>query len=300
MKRDKKSVIIVGLVLTQLLLILSPALGVIEKVSTIPKKISLSDYGVTVEIPDNIQSVLYSFDLEIVPADTSFPADNKLYVTRAVNINMTQAHRPVYSLLKPVRICFSFNDMDYGRTSNMNTDLPVNLFRIGLWDDNKKQWKQLPSTIYWNGQQGVVETETNFGNGIYALLWSNDPNAGLTPFGENIIRIMVNYNIITPPSPPYIKNSRTMVPLAVIAQNFGFTVNWNSEEKRIDLVKNNETVKLWIGENLIQKGDHSIIIQASPEIYNNYTYVPFSAVAAALGASIEWDPVTITAKVAPK
>lgn len=301
MKHFRRLTLACFLAAIQILFIITPVFAVTSKISTVAKKVTLADYGVSVEVPDNATSVLTMFNMELTEADvTTLPQSGDLYIGKAVNARMTQGAIEVRSLLKPLRFCFGFDELDLKRASNLDTDLPVGRFRVGLWDKNKQQWKQLPSVVYWNGAQGVVEAESIFGSGIYALLWSNNPDGALTPFGEDTIRLMVNYNIITPPSAPYMKNGRTMVPLAVIASYFRYSVTWNSDERRIDLYKTDNRVSLWIGKNLIKKGDFIYNIPASPEIINKFTYVPLSAIAEALGVAIEWDPVTSTAKVSPK
>ncbi|HWP97581.1 MAG TPA: copper amine oxidase N-terminal domain-containing protein, partial [Syntrophomonadaceae bacterium] len=153
------------------------------------------------------------------------------------------------------------------------------------------------STVFWNGSQGVVECETTLGAGRYALLWNTDPHAQLSSIAENQIRLMINYNTIQLLTPPYVKSDRVLVPLRVIAENMGAKVSWDPGEQRVDIVRDNHVIKLWLGSTEAKKDQQTLTIDISPEAVNGSTYVPLRFISEALGAKIEWDEVTQTAKV---
>lgn len=296
MKSHKKLLVVLSLITSVLLWTCAPVLAYSTLVNKAATKITLSDPNVAVEVPDNFYNA--QVKMELLKVDTEgLDKTTKFAITRAVDVKIAGSSGQVGTLLKPMRLIFPFDLVDFKRASAMNTSLSPGFFRVGLWDENQKDWQQLPSTVYWNGSQGEVECETTSGAGRYALLWNTDPQAQMSTLGDNQIRIMVNYTKINCPAPPYIKSGRTLVPLAVIAQNMGAQVYWNAPEKRIDVVKNNHVIKLWIGSSDVMQDNKTSTIDIAPEITNGSTYVPLAFVGSALQAKIEWDGITQTAKL---
>jgi hypothetical protein len=198
-------------------------------------------------------------------------------------------------LLKPARLIFSFDGLDYQRASQMKPYLSVGHFRIGFWDESNKYWKQLPSLIFWDGSAGLVEAEA-YGPGRYALLWSYEDNPLLSQTSDGGIRVMVDYTPIAFDVAPYINNGRTMIPLRAVADNLGFRVDWNAKEQRVDLTnKKGVTVKLWIGKTEALQDSKPMAIDVAPEIADGRTFVPLRFVAEALGTKVAWDNPTKTA-----
>ena len=92
---------------------------------------------------------------------------------------------------------------------------------------------------------------------------------------------------------PYIKSSRTMVPLRAIAEALGITPDWNASLREITLTRNGKTVRLRIGfkeaytKEEGQIGETKIVLEAPPEIVKGRTFVPLRFVAEALGSEIK-------------
>lgn len=253
--------------------------------------------GFRLEAPPKVSEKPLQVKVEATDYSKITPVDD-IYLTKSVEVTMVD--NSAWSagfLARPVRLVFSFNDIDYKRASNMNINLPVSRFRIGYWDESKGNWVQIPSQIFWNGSEGAVEAETDQGPGRYALLWSNRDDAQLSPMAPEGIRIMVNLTPVRSEVAPYIKENRTMVPLRVIAEKLGARVDWIGSENRIDLVRNLEKVSLWVGRTEAQKDLQLLSIDAAPEIVDGRTFVPLRFVVEALGAKITWDDITQTAKV---
>ena len=66
---------------------------------------------------------------------------------------------------------------------------------------------------------------------------------------------------------PYISGGRTQVPVRVIAEALGASVNYNSEHKQITIKKGDERFYMQVGK-IIEDFD------VAPEIVNNTTFVP--------------------------
>lgn len=256
--------------------------------------VDAEESGLKLQIPS--ASYVHSYTCVIEPTNYSkiVPLDS-FYVTRAVDVAFKESSPGAVHLLKPARVIFSFDDIDFKRASQMKTNLSVGHFRIGRWNETKQNWDQLPSIIYWNGSTGVIEAETQ-DPGRYALLWSYEKNPVLSPIAGDGIRVMVNYTNLNPEVPPYIKNGRTMIPLRAVADNLNVVVKWNNTDKRVDLVNSKGTeVQLWIGKTGAIKDKNPLSIDAPPEIIEGRTFVPLRFVAEALGVNVTWDNFTRTA-----
>jgi len=100
-------------------------------------------------------------------------------------------------------------------------------------------------------------------------------------------------------SPPIIKNGRTFVPIRTIIEALGGTVQWNSDEKRVDIILGNNHLILQIGNpnayvNGVQKFIDASNTKVYPEIINGRTMIPLRFVAENIGCDVKWDPNTQT------
>lgn len=294
MKHRKVSVLIV---LAIVLLTCTPAWAGSTTIGTTPAVLNDEQLGFRLEAQAKVADKPLQVKAEVTDYRKITPMDD-FYLTKSVEVIMTNNSGWTAGFLaKPVRLVFTFNDIDYKRASNLNAGLSTGHFRIGYWDESKNNWVQLPSQVFWNGSNGAVEAETDLGPGRYALLWANSADAPLSPTAPEGIRIMVDLKPIRSDVAPYVKDDRTMVPLRVIAENLGARVDWINSENRIDLVRNLEKVSLWVGKLEAQKDNKSLTLDVSPEVVDGRTFVPLRFVAEALGTKVTWDEVTLTAKV---
>ena len=94
---------------------------------------------------------------------------------------------------------------------------------------------------------------------------------------------------------PFIdKNNRTLVPIRVISESLGCEVIWNSKNKKIQIRGLEKEIELTVGEKTASVNGKTITFDTTAEIHNNRTYVPLRFVSEALGAKVDWDPVTET------
>ena len=93
---------------------------------------------------------------------------------------------------------------------------------------------------------------------------------------------------------PFIRSSRTYVPLRFIAEAFDISVEWIASEQKILLEEGENTIELWINRMLVLKNGQEFKIDAVPLLIKNRTYVPIRFVAEALDARVEWESNTQT------
>jgi hypothetical protein len=107
------------------------------------------------------------------------------------------------------------------------------------------------------------------------------------------ITIKVNGVTLETDTPPFIKNSTTMVPLRSIFEALGAKVEWNGEKKEIVGTNLNLFIMMWIDNELATVtnlqppgGIKNHFLNVPPIIVNGRTFVPARFVSEALGAEV--------------
>ena len=87
---------------------------------------------------------------------------------------------------------------------------------------------------------------------------------------------------------PYVKDSRTYVPLRALAQSFGAEVNWDEKTGEITVDGNGTKVVLEVGKTTYTVNDNEKTMDVAPELDSaaGRTLVPVRFVAEALGYTV--------------
>lgn len=96
---------------------------------------------------------------------------------------------------------------------------------------------------------------------------------------------------------PQIKNGKVYVPLRGIFESLGAVVNYNEKTKYIQVVKENESIELWIGRKTANKNGAEITMDATPFLRNGTAMVPLRFLAEALRANVDWNGSTNTVEI---
>ncbi|MCM3342514.1 copper amine oxidase N-terminal domain-containing protein [Paenibacillus sp. MER TA 81-3] len=96
---------------------------------------------------------------------------------------------------------------------------------------------------------------------------------------------------------PEFKNNRTMVPLRVISENLGATVNWSNSE--VTLTKDNMKVILTPNSTSAKKNGEKITLDVKPYVKNNRVIVPLRFIAETFGCKVDYSNSTVTVDTAP-
>jgi hypothetical protein len=99
---------------------------------------------------------------------------------------------------------------------------------------------------------------------------------------------------------PYIKDSRTYMPLRFAAQAAGVTdanIMWNQADRSVVLVKGDRVVKLVIGSKTMLVNGIPVSMDVAPEIVSDRTMLPVRWLAQALGCEVLWDEATQTVTI---
>lgn len=110
-------------------------------------------------------------------------------------------------------------------------------------------------------------------------------------FADEPLRLVVDGKDVTATAVPIIQNSRTLVPLRVIAEELGSEVSWDGNDRTVLIVKGNDSIKLKIDSRLVQSdkgGKQYFLSDVSPIIIGDRTYVPLRLIGNMLGIEVEW------------
>lgn len=111
----------------------------------------------------------------------------------------------------------------------------------------------------------------------------------IMPVFANGISIYINNSKIETPDAPYIKDSRTLVPIRVISENLGVEVGWDNATREVSLQKDGNQTILPLGKNLYIQNGQEVSTDIAPEIKNDRTFVPLRLIAELYGKQVNWD-----------
>ncbi|WP_297392718.1 copper amine oxidase N-terminal domain-containing protein [uncultured Peptoniphilus sp.] len=100
--------------------------------------------------------------------------------------------------------------------------------------------------------------------------------------------IIVNDHIVYSDVYPYIKNSRTYVPIRFIAEELGYDVKWDGANKKVKMTNGSTNVELTIGSNKMIVNGKTLTLDAPAEIKDDRTFVPLRAIAESFGEKVDY------------
>ena len=104
------------------------------------------------------------------------------------------------------------------------------------------------------------------------------------------IGININGRRIRPDSAPELISGRTLVPIRAVAENLGYTVNWDAETRTVAMTKDGgNEIKITIDADELYKNSEKIAVDVPAQIIDSRTYLPLRAVAEAMDCRVEWD-----------
>jgi hypothetical protein len=117
-------------------------------------------------------------------------------------------------------------------------------------------------------------------------------SSGIEPHAY--ITIKINGHIVRTDTPPFLEDGRVYVPVRFVAESLGMDINFDSVNKKVEIICNEDIIELWSEENRIVVNGDTDDSDASIHILNGRTMIPLRAVAQNLGVEVKWDPVTLS------
>ncbi len=93
---------------------------------------------------------------------------------------------------------------------------------------------------------------------------------------------------------PQIIQGSTMVPLRAIFEALGAKVDWDDPTKTVTSTKDNVTIKLTIGSNILYKNNQAVTLEVPAQILDGSTLVPVRAISESFGCNVDWIDSTKT------
>lgn len=88
--------------------------------------------------------------------------------------------------------------------------------------------------------------------------------------------------------PPIMQNDRVLVPMRLIFEALGATVEWDEYNQYVKATKDQIDITMQIGNSTMVKNGEYITLDTAPILLNGRTLVPVRAVAESLDATVEW------------
>lgn len=107
------------------------------------------------------------------------------------------------------------------------------------------------------------------------------------------IKIYVNGHLIESDQPPLLIDNRTFVPIRVIAEDLGATVNYNKEDRIVTIRRDKTNILLTIGDDIARISSdveaRPAILDAPAFLRNDRTYLPLRSISELFGMEVNWD-----------
>ena len=96
-----------------------------------------------------------------------------------------------------------------------------------------------------------------------------------------------------------VQNDRTLLPIRVLIESLGGTVEWDNTQRKVTITLGYNTIELFIGKPIAKVNGVNTPIDSTnskvvPQIINGRTYLPLRFISENLGASVDWDSTTQT------
>lgn len=98
---------------------------------------------------------------------------------------------------------------------------------------------------------------------------------------------------------PIIKNSRTMLPIRIVAENLGAYVGWNNDLRKVTIEKTGMVIEIFIDSAYAKVNGRTVILDSPAFIQNDRTYLPVRFIAENLGATVLWDDYSRDVVIVP-
>jgi len=85
-------------------------------------------------------------------------------------------------------------------------------------------------------------------------------------------------------------NSRTMVPIRVISEAFGYSVQWDDSQKKVTITGLGHSIELFNGKPTAYVDGAPMEIDAPPTIVQGTMLVPVRFIVESMGLNVLWDP----------
>ena len=123
---------------------------------------------------------------------------------------------------------------------------------------------------------------------VYAAVTTDKEDSGITIKVER-------EEVVFPDQGPVIQDDRTLVPVRFVAENLGYSVDYDAEEH--SAVIDGGRIVMFIGTDQAEINGQSVQLDTASILMNDRTMVPLRVIAETLGCTVDWVPSTRTVLV---
>ncbi len=114
------------------------------------------------------------------------------------------------------------------------------------------------------------------------------------------VQLVIDGQRLEASPPPLIADGRTLVPVRIVSETLGATVDWHGQSRTVTVNRGERAVRLRIDNRLVDLAGGeaaAVLTDVVPRIIDGRTYIPLRLVATALGVKVWWDESTRTVHV---
>ncbi len=113
------------------------------------------------------------------------------------------------------------------------------------------------------------------------------------PKAEIPIKIIADNKIVD--TDTVVIEERTLIPLRALLESTGAQVEWDNPTQTAFVTRNEKTISVSIGSNIMKTPTGDVTLEVSPILHNGTTtYAPLRAIAEEFGIKVDWDNGTKT------
>lgn len=116
-------------------------------------------------------------------------------------------------------------------------------------------------------------------------------------FEEPTVTVSVNDKIVEFDVAPVIEEDRTLIPIRMVSEELACDVVWDSENSRVEIKNNDDTLELFIGKQQYLKNGIEKQMDVPAKVTDGRTLVPLRLVAEELGCTVRWLPEKYRAEI---
>lgn len=103
------------------------------------------------------------------------------------------------------------------------------------------------------------------------------------------INVLINNKFLQCDQPPVLINGRTLVPMRAIFEALGAEVNWNSDKRTAEGIKEDKKVAITIEDNALYVNGVAKELDVPAQLINGKTMVPVRAISEAFDCNVQWN-----------
>ncbi len=243
----------------------------------------------TLYIPDTVSSVGYQTFMGCTGLKTAVLDNEHFYNASGCSDSGSKAFEGCTNLTD-VKIQYNMTSLGEetfkGCTALTNITIPTNVVTI---PDNAFSECNSSMVIYCKQNSEALNKALALGIDYSFADAPAFDNSAVKSTAHKDIDVSINEKYLYFDQEPVIENGRTLVPVRVIFEELGASVEWDDATRTVTAKKGGTTIQLQIDSNTMYKNNTAITLDVPAQIQGGRTLVPARAVSEAFNCKVDWD-----------